>query len=63
LRFADRPEFKGVGPHGAKFVEVDLEAPRLERRLIAILAADVEGYSRHLERDEVATLAPCQATA
>jgi adenylate cyclase len=38
-------------------VEPDLEAPRLERRLIAILAADVEGYSRHMERDEVATLA------
>jgi adenylate cyclase len=38
-------------------VEADLEAPRLERRLIAILAADVEGYSRHMERDEVATLA------
>jgi adenylate cyclase len=34
-----------------------LEAPRLERKLIAILAADVEGYSRHMERDEVATLA------
>ena len=34
-----------------------MEAPRLERRLIAILAADVEGYSRHMERDEVATLA------
>ena len=34
-----------------------MEAPRLERRLIAILAADVEGYSRHMERDEAATLA------
>jgi class 3 adenylate cyclase len=34
-----------------------LEAPRLERRLIAILAADIEGYSRHMEQDEVATLA------
>ncbi len=34
-----------------------MEAPRLERRLVAILAADVEGYSRHMERDEVATLA------
>jgi class 3 adenylate cyclase len=34
-----------------------VEAPRLERRLIAILAADVEGYSRHMERDEAATLA------
>ena len=34
-----------------------MEAPRLERRLIAILAADVEGYSRHMERDEAETLA------
>jgi adenylate cyclase len=34
-----------------------LEAPRLERKLVAILAADVEGYSRHMERDEAATLA------
>jgi len=37
--------------------EANLEAPRLERRLIAILAADVVGYSRHMEGDEVATLA------
>src|SRR6185295_8923086 len=34
-----------------------LEAPRLERKLVAVLAADVEGYSRHMERDEAATLA------
>ena len=34
-----------------------MEAPRLERKLVAILAADVAGYSRHMERDEVATLA------
>jgi len=33
-----------------------VEAPRLERKLVAILAADVEGYSRHMERDEAATL-------
>jgi class 3 adenylate cyclase len=48
-----------TGSIGAEIaiVEPDLEAPRLERRLIAILAADVEGYSRHMERDEVATLA------
>ena len=31
--------------------------PRLERKLVAILAADVVGYSRHMERDEAATLA------
>ena len=35
-----------------------MEAPRLERKLVAILAADVEGYSRHMERDEATTLAP-----
>jgi class 3 adenylate cyclase len=34
-----------------------VEAPRLERKLVAILAADIEGYSRHMERDEVGTLA------
>ena len=34
-----------------------MEAPRLERRLVAILAADIEGYSRHMERDETAALA------
>jgi adenylate cyclase len=38
-------------------MESQLEAPRLERRLIAILAADVEGYSRHMEHDEEAALA------
>src|SRR5262245_5002736 len=34
-----------------------MEAPRLERKLVAILAADIEGYSRHMERDEAGTLA------
>src|SRR5580704_7620938 len=34
-----------------------MEAPHLERKLIAILAADVEGFSRHMERDEPMTLA------
>ena len=34
-----------------------MEAPRLERKLVAILAADIEGYSRHMEHDEAATLA------
>ncbi|MFI5000516.1 MAG: adenylate/guanylate cyclase domain-containing protein [Reyranellales bacterium] len=38
-------------------VESNLEAPRLERRLVAILAADIEGYSRHMEQDEIAALA------
>jgi adenylate cyclase len=38
-----------------------VEAPRLERKLVAILAADVEGYSRHMERDEAATLAALSA--
>lgn len=34
-----------------------MKAPRLERKLVAILAADIVGYSRHMERDEVAALA------
>jgi class 3 adenylate cyclase len=38
-------------------MERPLEAPRLERRLVAILAADIVGYSRHMERDETAALA------
>jgi adenylate cyclase len=38
-----------------------VEAPRLERKLVAILAADVEGYSRHMERDEATTLATLSA--
>jgi adenylate cyclase len=33
-----------------------VEAARLERKLVAILAADVVGYSAHMERDEAATL-------
>lgn len=34
-----------------------MEAPELERRLAAIFAADVEGYSRLMHRDEEATMA------
>lgn len=33
-----------------------MEAPPLERKLVAILAADVEGYSRLMHRDEEAAL-------
>jgi adenylate cyclase len=33
-----------------------LEAPSVERKLAAIFAADVEGYSRLMEQDEVGTL-------
>ena len=32
-------------------------APGLDRKLVAILAADIVGYSKHMERDEVETLA------
>jgi adenylate cyclase len=38
-----------------------LEAPPLERRLAAILAADVEGYSRLMHGDEDVTLATLSA--
>jgi len=38
-----------------------MEAPPLERKLVAILAADVEGYSRLMETDEEGTLATLSA--
>lgn len=38
-----------------------MEAPPLERRLAAILAADVEGYSRLMHGDEDATMATLSA--
>ncbi len=38
-------------------MESIVEAPRLERRLVAVLAADIVGYSRHMERDETGALA------
>ena len=38
-----------------------MEAPPLERKLVAILAADVEGYSRLMSLDEEATLATLSA--
>src|ERR1700719_1665297 len=38
-----------------------MEAPELERRLAAILAADVEGYSRLMHGDEEATMATVSA--
>jgi class 3 adenylate cyclase len=41
--------------------EPDMEAPHLERKLIAILAADIEGYSRLMGMDEAATLTTLSA--
>ena len=38
-----------------------MEAPTLERKLVAILAADAVGYSRLMERDEAAALATLTA--
>jgi len=38
-----------------------LGAERVERRLAAILAADVAGYSRLVERDEAGTIAHLRA--
>ena len=39
-----------------------MEAPPLERKLIAIFAADVEGYSRLMGIDEEGTLATSRPT-
>ena len=38
-----------------------MPAPRVERRLVAILAADVVGYSRLMEQDEQGTFARLRA--
>src|ERR687898_479327 len=38
-----------------------MAAPRVDRRLAAILAADVAGYSRLMERDEGGTVARLKA--
>src|SRR5277367_4333651 len=38
-----------------------MEAPELERRLAAIVAADVEGYSRLMHGDEEATMSTLSA--
>ena len=38
-----------------------MEAPPLERKLVAILAADVEGYSRHMGTNEEGALATLSA--
>jgi class 3 adenylate cyclase len=38
-----------------------MDQPRTDRRLAAILAADVAGYSRLMEADEEATLAQLKA--
>ena len=40
-----------------------MAAARVERRLAAILAADIVGYSRLIERDEAGTLARDQGVA
>jgi class 3 adenylate cyclase len=41
--------------------EIQMEAPPLERKLVAILAADVAGYSRLMGIDEEGTLATLSA--
>ena len=41
--------------------ETTAPAPRVERRLAAILAADIVGYSRLIEQDEAGTLAAIKA--
>jgi class 3 adenylate cyclase len=38
-----------------------MEAPPLERKLVAILAADIQGYSRLMSIDEEGTLATLSA--
>ena len=54
----ERHEWFCLGRNGTPLILwVRMEAPPLERKLVAILAADIEGFSSHMERDEVGTLA------
>jgi adenylate cyclase len=46
-----------VGFRRALRTEKNLETDRVVRRLAAILAIDMVGYSRHMEADEAGTLA------
>jgi class 3 adenylate cyclase len=45
----------------SQVIELEMEAPELERRLVAIMAADVEGYSRLMHADEDATMSTLSA--
>jgi class 3 adenylate cyclase/TolB-like protein len=57
LRMAENPSDLTRGRYILRVGEVPrLEAPSVERKLAAIFAADVEGYSRLMGRDEVGTL-------
>ncbi len=49
IEFQPKPRYNRTG-----------EGPAVERRLAAILTADVVGYSRLMEADEVGTLAALQ---
>jgi class 3 adenylate cyclase len=44
-------------PHKRVLAEIDVVGKRVERRLSAILFADVAGYSRLVGKDEEGTLA------
>jgi len=56
-RASERPENPSDLARGRYILEVPrLEAPSVERKLAAIFAADVEGYSALMGRDEVGTL-------
>jgi adenylate cyclase len=48
--------------HSARAVETALATERVERKLAAILAADVAGYSRLMGADEEGTLARLKAS-
>ena len=58
--FTDPLIFRPVGLYSTR-EEPRLEARRVERKLSAIFAADVEGYSRLMHGDEKATVATLSA--
>ena len=56
VRPARHCDGSSMGENGQLMVEMVKSALQADRKLVAILAADVVGYSHHMEQDEVATL-------
>jgi class 3 adenylate cyclase len=61
LCWSPHPIASSVDPTESANKNLEMVAPELERRLVAILAADVGAYSRLMHSDEEATMATLSA--
>ena len=57
----DTPPLPTINSVGTRIRAIFMAEARIERRLVAILAADVAGYSRLMSADETGTLSALQA--